>query len=217
MSKVDSIDSIQLTSGAVTGSSNMSAAELLQAALRRKISSYKPAEPPVEQPVEPVNSSQPQVPVQDSILTVNRTAGRPPGTITPKPTTLPPYPALINAHIDPSAAIDDLLAYLGSIDAPMLGFWLSEYHRHVLLLQFRDLLDKSGNPTVQDIVAKTGQSYQNVYMVMSGKGAIGLDRLNTILGALGYGIKPVIVPLGEIAHDRVMAELGMLDYKGEVK
>lgn len=99
----------------------------------------------------------------------------------------------------------------------MLGFWLSEYHRHVLLLQFRDLLDKSGNPTVQDIVAKTGQSYQNVYMVMSGKGAIGLDRLNTILGALGYGIKPVIVPLGEIAHDRVMAELGMLDYKGEVK
>ena len=82
---------------------------------------------------------------------------------------------------------------------------------------FSDLMIKLNSPTVQELAAKSGQSYQNTYMVVSGKGSVGLDRLNTLLGALGYGVKSVIVPLGVIAHDRVMGELGMLDHKGEVK
>lgn len=82
---------------------------------------------------------------------------------------------------------------------------------------FSDLMVKLGSPTVQELAVKSGQSYQNTYMVVSGKGSVGLDRLNTLLGALGYGVKSVIVSLGVIAHDRVMGELGMLDHKGEVK
>lgn len=199
-----------------TVTNEISAYERLQAAARRKIAAFqatKAAEEPTRATVDTKQS------IEEPLEThpANKSPGRPAGTINPKPIDLPPYPSLTNASTDPQAAIDDLLAYLGSIDPSMLGFWLATYNRQITKLAFKDLLDKLNNPTVQELVALTGWNYQNVYMVVSGKGAIGLDRLNSILGVLGYGIKPVIVPLGVIAHDRVMAELGMLDYKGEVK
>lgn len=231
MEPVDPSESVSIplpiTAATVTtATAEMSPCERLREAAKRKIAAFQAAKAVEAETTQ--STADPKEVVSDSpspeIPPANRSPanrspgpGRPAGTINPKPVNLPPYPSLINASIDPQAAIDDLLAYLGSIDPAMLGFWLAEYHRQITKLAFKDLLDKLNNPTVQELVALTGQNYQNVYMVMSGKGAIGLDRLNNILGVLGYGIKPVIVPLGVIAHDRVMAELGMLDYKGEVK
>ena len=194
----------------------------LQQAAKRKAATFTPPPAPIELDTSPaalpttldpgLSSNAPSSPLTGP--------GRPPKPLTsilPSSTQLPPYPSLVSASDSPDDAISDLLAYLGSIPPELLGAWLTSYNKQSIRLMFSDLMVKLNSPTVQELAAKSGQSYQNTYMVVSGKGSVGLDRLNTLLGALGYGVKSVIVPLGVIAHDRVMGELGMLDHKGEVK
>ena len=195
----------------------------LQQAAKRKAATFTPPVPPaphIEVDTSPAvlpTAPEPSSHEPSSPLTG---PGRPPKPLTsilPSSTQLPPYPSLVSASDSPDDAISDLLAYLGSIPPELLGAWLTSYNKQSIRLMFSDLMVKLGSPTVQELAVKSGQSYQNTYMVVSGKGSVGLDRLNTLLGALGYGVKSVIVPLGVIAHDRVMGELGMLDHKGEVK
>lgn len=196
-----------------------SAYDRLRAAAQRKIAAFVPSER--QKPIEVVEEIKTETDKEDETSKQSPYTGpgpgRPPKPIASDPVKLPAYPCLINADESPETAIDDLLAYLGAVPASIIGTWLTDYHRQILRLSLNDLLDKLGNPTVQEIADLTGQNYHNIYMVLKGKSVVGLDRLNSILGKLGYGVKPVIVPLGVIAHDRVMAELGMLDYKGEVK
>ena len=192
----------------------------LQQAAKRKAETFTPPPAPIEVDTSPAmlpTTTAPSSPLTSSPLTG---PGRPPKPLTsilPSSPQLPPYPSLVSASDSPDDAISDLLAYLGSIPPDLLGAWLTSYNKQSIRLMFSDLMVKLGSPTVQELAVKSGQSYQNTYMVVSGKGSVGLDRLNTLLGALGYGVKSVIVPLGVIAHDRVMGELGMLDHKGEVK
>ena len=194
----------------------------LQQAAKRKAATFTPPPAPIELDTSPaalpttldpgLSSNAPSSPLTGP--------GRPPKPLTsilPSSPQLPPYPSLVSASNSPDDAINDLLAYLGSIPPDLLGAWLTSYNKQSIRLMFSDLMVKLNSPTVQELAVKSGQSYQNTYMVVSGKGSIGLDRLNTLLGALGYGVKSVIVPLGVIAHDRVMGELGMLDHKGEVE
>ena len=214
---------VSTSAGTSTGMGNTNAASdsifaRLQQAAKRKAATFTPA--PVEVDTSPAvlpTTPEPSSPEPSSPLTG---PGRPPKPLTsilPSSTQLPPYPSLVSASDSPDDAISDLLAYLGSIPPELLGAWLTSYNKQSIRLMFSDLMVKLNSPTVQELAAKSGQSYQNTYMVVSGKGSVGLDRLNTLLGALGYGVKSVIVPLGVIAHDRVMGELGMLDHKGEVK
>ncbi len=192
--------------------------EFLLSKVRERIAVFKASPPEPAKPANPPETVEESIDLVDNSPVKQSTGpGRPARPITTDPVTLPAYPSLINASESPETAIDDLLAYLGAVPAPIIGPWLTDYHKQILRLALNDLLDKLGNPTVQEIADMTGKNYHNVYMVLKGKSVVGLDRLNTILGRLGYGVKPVIVPLGVIAHDRVMAELGMLDYKGEVK
>ena len=190
----------------------------LQQAAKRKAATFTPA--PVELDTSPAVLPTTTAPSSHEPSSHLTGPGRPPKPLTsilPSSTQLPPYPSLVSASDSPDDAISDLLAYLGSIPPELLGAWLTSYNKQSIRLMFSDLMVKLGSPTVQELAVKSGQSYQNMYMVVSGKGSVGLDRLNTLLGALGYGVKSVIVPLGVIAHDRVMGELGMLDHKGEVK
>jgi len=214
---------VSTSAGTSTGMGNTNAASdsifaRLQQAAKRKAATFTPA--PIELDTSPAvlpTAPEPSSHEPSSPLTG---PGRPPKPLTsilPSSTQLPPYPSLVSASDSPDDAISDLLAYLGSIPPELLGAWLTSYNKQSIRLMFSDLMVKLGSPTVQELAVKSGQSYQNTYMVVSGKGSVGLDRLNTLLGALGYGVKSVIVPLGVIAHDRVMGELGMLDHKGEVK
>ena len=190
----------------------------LQQAAKRKAATFTPA--PIELDTSPAVLPTTPEPSSNEPSSPLTGPGRPPKPLTsilPSSPQLPPYPSLVSASDSPDDAISDLLAYLGSIPPELLGAWLTSYNKQSIRLMFSDLMVKLGSPTVQELAAKSGQSYQNTYMVVSGKGSVGLDRLNTLLGALGYGVKSVIVPLGVIAHDRIMGELGMLDHKGEVK
>ena len=194
----------------------------LQQAAKRKAATFTPA--PIELDTSPAVLPTTPGPSSNAPSSHLTGPGRPPKPLTsilPSSTQLhyqlPPYPSLVSASDSPDDAISDLLAYLGSIPPELLGTWLTSYNKQSIRLMFSDLMVKLNSPTVQELAVKSGQSYQNTYMVVSGKGSVGLDRLNTLLGALGYGVKSVIVPLGVIAHDRVMGELGMLDHKGEVK
>ena len=210
-------NAVGVSSNAANAASDSIFARLQQAA-KRKAATFTPA--PIELDTSPAALPTTPGPSSNAPSSPLTGPGRPPKpliSILPSSTQLPPYPSLVSASDSPDDAISDLLAYLGSIPPELLGAWLTSYNKQSIRLMFSDLMVKLGSPTVQELAVKSGQSYQNTYMVVSGKGSVGLDRLNTLLGALGYGVKSVIVPLGVIAHDRVMGELGMLDHKGEVK